>query len=217
MMKFNVPYYFMIFYSQGDIYLYDADGRLVSYLCNIENEGAACDTPLTGGGLIDDDSYAVAKKAAIAAAELGTGRCKDTAVVEDDVYYSGEQAIYYVDDYYYYNGFGTTDESSVGKAMTITRRHTTHKIVHKIPTYVYAAIVAVIASFATCLVLYCRWKRNKSRNMLNGGIVRFTQLPTEDDDFVFENTAIGGMDPNPFSNGGNGNGALRGNDRYGSL
>ena len=166
-----------------------------------------------GGGLKDDTSYATAKKAALVAGKVKSGTCKDLAKGDDDYYYSSEQEVYYVDDYYYYNGFGEEkEEGAIAKSISVSRRHTNHKIVHKIPTYVYACIVALIASLATCLVLFCRWKRNKSRNMLNGGIVRFTQLPTEDDEFVFDNTAIGSENPNPF-----GAPAVRTNDRYGSL
>lgn len=171
---------------------------------------------MIGGGLKNETSYDTAKKAALVAGRVKSGsRCKDIETKgDDDYYYSTDQEIYYVDDYYYYNGFGTNDESSFGNAISVSRRHTNHKIVHKIPTYVYAAVVALLASFATCLVLFCRWKRNQSRNMLNGGIVRFTQLPTDDDEFVFDGTAVGHDDPNPFRSDSLG---ARSNDRYGSL
>ena len=170
---------------------------------------------MTGGGLKDADSYVIAKKAALAVAKMKGGRCEDIVAENDDGdYYSDTKGIYYVDDYYYYNGFGSVGEKSFGVPLSVSRRHTTHKIIHKIPTYVYAAMVAVLASIVTAIVLFFRWRRNKSRNMLNGGVVRFTQLPTDDDDdSVFGNTAIGMEDPNPFS----GAAALRGNDRYGSL
>ena len=170
---------------------------------------------MTGGGLKDADSFVIAKKAALAVAKMKGGRCEDIIAENDDGdYYSDTKGIYYVDDYYYYNGFGSVGEKSFGVPLSVSRRHTTHKIIHKIPTYVYAAMVAVLASIVTAIVLFFRWRRNKSRNMLNGGVVRFTQLPTDDDDdSVFGNTAIGMEDPNPFS----GAAALRGNDRYGSL
>ena len=165
----------------------------------------------------DDDSYELAKKLAIAAAKIGSKseRCPvvDDKTENDGDDYGDEQEIYYVDDYYYYNGFGTNSESSFGKSISVSRRHTNHKLIHKIPTYVYAAIVAVLAFIITAIVLYCRWRRNKSRNMLNGGVVRFTQLPTDDDDIVFGNTAINADNPNPFL----GARAFNGNDRYGSL
>ena len=188
---------------------------MANYLCNIENVGSDCKTPMTGGGLKDADSYVIAKKAALAVAKMKGGRCEDIVAENDDGdYYSDTKGIYYVDDYYYYNGFGSVGEKSFGVPLSVSRRHTTHKIIHKIPTYVYAAMVAVLASIVTAIVLFFRWRRNKSRNMLNGGVVRFTQLPTDDDDdSVFGNTAIGMEDPNPFS----GAAALRGNDRYGSL
>ena len=187
---------------------------MANYLCNIDNAGSDCKTPLTGGGLKDADSYLIARKAALAVAKMDTGRCKDTVVENDDGdHYSGSKGIYYVDDYYYYNGFGSVGEKAFGTPLSVSRRHTTHKVIHRVPTYVYAAMVAVLASIATVIVLFFRWRRNKSRNMLNGGVVRFTQLPTDDDDSVFGNTAIGMDDPNPFS----GAAALRGNDRYGSL
>lgn len=203
-----------LFKFQGDVYIYSTDGKLSAYLCNIENDGAVCTTPLVGGGLMNATSYATAKNASIAAAKSDNTRCPDTASSEDDYYYYGDDKpqVYYVDDYYYYNSFGETDDASFGQSISVARRHTAHKIIHKIPTYAYAALVAVMASFATCIVLYCRWKRAKSRNMLNGGIVRFTQLPTEDDDAVFENTAVSEQDANPFRHDSSSR-----IDRYGSL
>jgi hypothetical protein len=161
---------------------------------------------------MDSKSYDTAKNASIVAAEGGKSRCANAVFTEDDLYYYSDdnQKLYYVDDYYYYNGFAGED-ASASQAISITRRHTNHKIVHKVPTYAYAGAVAVLASFVACIVLYCRWKREKSRSMLNGGLVRFTQLPTEDDDAVFENTAVSEADVNPFRSDGN---RL---DRYGSL
>ena len=136
------------------------------------------------------------------------------AVATEDYYYNYQddnQKIYYVDDYYYYNGFAGED-ASASHSISISRRHTKHKFVHKVPTYAYAAAVAVLASFMACIVLYCRWKREKSRAMLNGSFVRFTQLPTDDDDSVFSNTAVGEDDVNPFRSDGSSR-----LDRYGSL
>lgn len=159
----------------------------------------------------DPISFGTAKNASISAAEGGKSRCANAVVTEDDYYYYSDdkQQLYYVDDDYYYNGFAGEDASN---SEVISRRHTKHKIIHKVPTYAYAGAVAVLASFAACIVLYCRWKREKSRAMLNGGIVRFTQLPTEDDDAVFENTAVSEADANPFRTDGTSR-----LDRYGSL
>jgi hypothetical protein len=163
--------------------------------------------------LLDPISYETAKNASIAAAEGGVSRCANAVTTEDDFYYYSDdnQKLYYVDDYYYYNGFAGEDASE-SQSISIARRHTKHKIVHKVPTYAYAAAVAVLASFVACIVLYCRWKREKSRAMLNGSLVRFTQLPTDDDDAVFENTAVGDADVNPFRSDGTSR-----LDRYGSL
>ena len=95
---------------------------------------------MTGGGLKDADSYVIAKKAALAVAKMKGGRCEDIVAENDDGdYYSDTKGIYYVDDYYYYNGFGSVGEKSFGVPLSVSRRHTTHKLIDKIPTYVYAA------------------------------------------------------------------------------
>ena len=188
--------------------MYGKDGKLFAYLCNIKNVGAACKTQLVGGGLIDATSYATAMKTATAAAKSSSSRCAKAAKMEDDFYYSHDaQEVYYVGDEYY------SDNSVATQSISIIRRHHSHKIVHKIPTYVYAAAVSLLASLITCCVYYVRWKRSNSRTMLSGGLAQFTQLPTEDDDSVFENTAVTGNGiPNPFRD----NSAPR-VDRYGSL
>ena len=154
----------------------------------------------------DPISYATALKTATAAAKSSSSRCANVAKMEDDYYYSqNEQEIYYVGDEYY------SDNNVASQSISVVRRHHDHKVIHKIPTFVYAAAMSLLASLVTCCVYYVRWKRSNSRNMLSGGLAQFTQLPTEDDDSVFENTAVSGEILNPFRNDG-----LR-TDRYGSL
>lgn len=124
-----------------------------------------------------------------------------------------------MDDYYYYNGFGGTSgsdgEGSVYEPISIASRHNAHHTVHRIPSFVYAAFIALIACIVTGTVLMCRYKKNRFRSLQNGSIHRFHQIPGDDDDSVFESTAIGGEDENPFKNGKGGGGAR--NDLYGSL
>ena len=144
---------------------------MANYLCNIDNAGSDCKTPLTGGGLKDADSYLIARKAALAVAKMDTGRCKNTVAENDDGdHYSGSKGIYYVDDYYYYNGFGSVGEKAFGTPLSVSRRDTTHKSFIECQL-MYAAMVAALASVATAIVLFFRWRRNKSRNLLNGGVV----------------------------------------------
>lgn len=155
---------------------------------------------------MDSISYATALKTATAAAKSSSSRCAKVPKMEDDYYYSHDaQEVYYVGDEYY------NDNSVAVQSISVVRRHHDHKIVHRIPTYVYAAAVSLMASFITCCVYYFRWKRSNSRNMLSGGLAQFTQLPTEDDDSVFENTAVSGEILNPFRNDN------PRTDRYGSL
>ena len=119
----------------------------------------------------DADSYLIARKAALAVAKMDTGRCKDTVVENDDGdHYSGSKGIYYVDDYYYYNGFGSVGEKAFGTPLSVSRRDTTHKSFIECQL-MYAAMVAALASIATAIVSFFRWRRNKSRNLLNGGVV----------------------------------------------
>ena len=191
---------------KGDLFIYGKDGKLFAYLCNIKNVGAACKVQLVGGGLMDSISYATAMTTATAAAKSSSSRCAKVAKMEDDYYYSHEaQEVYYVGDEYY------SDNSVAAQSISIVRRHHAHKIIHKIPTYVYAAAVSLLASLITCCILYCRWKRSNSRHMLSGNLAQFTQLPTEDDDSVFESTAVSGEMSNPFRTD-----SPR-TDRYGSL
>jgi hypothetical protein len=172
----------------GDVFIYDREGRLFSYLCNIENLGAACTTPLVGGGLKDKNSYNTALSAAYNAAESDSmTRCGEDVLLssaEDEVkaFSDAGTKIYYVDDYYYYNDFNNADDKKSGSphVIPVGRRHTHHRVVHKVPTYVYASLVATIATVVTFSVLYYRWKKGKERERL--GDYRFTQLPTEEKD-----------------------------------
>jgi hypothetical protein len=149
-----------------------------------------------------DDSYQTAKKAAISAADSDLSRCDDMLQDDDDYQSIEGPDIYYVDDYYYYNGFGTTDDKGDAQKISIFRRHNTHRTIHKIPIYVYAIFVIFVSVIITSFILYCRWKRSRARSLQNSniaGLVRFTQIPTDDDDFEYETHTFDDSD-NPFIN-----------------
>lgn len=196
----------------GDLFIYDREGRLYRYLCNIDNIGAQCDTPLIGGGLQDDNSYDTAKNVAIEAADSNDNdRCGEEVILSPgydqvEIYDNAAKKIYYVDDYYYYADFASNNDEtskSKNKVISVSRRHTHHRIQHKIPTYMYAGVVAVIATIITFTVLYYRWKRTRP----DYGGFRFTQLAMDDDDPAAVKARTGGS-PNPFGRAG---------DSYGSL
>ena len=198
----------------SDVFIYDSQGRLYEYLCNGDNSKlnpAAwdCPNPLIGGGLRNQTSYELALSAAVDAANSDVeNRCKAydmkndyyNAIAEYDTH---EHMMYYVDDWYYYNDFGwsgtsnsyddnSNDPSSDGHFISVSRRHTSHSVHHKLPSkYVYASLFAVVFVAVTVTMLYRRWKRNQSLTFLDGS-VRFTQLATEDDDdVVLHNAGVG--------------------------
>ena len=43
--------------TSGDLFVYDREGRLYRYLCNIANVGSECLTPMVGGGLQSNSGY----------------------------------------------------------------------------------------------------------------------------------------------------------------
>jgi len=191
---------------QGDLFIYDREGRLYRYLCNIANVGAQCDTPLIGGGLQDDHSYETARNVAVEAAESDSDeRCGEDVVLSPgydqvEIYDNAAKKIYYVDDYYYYADFATSNDESgknKNKVISVSRRHTHHRIQHKVPTYVYAGAVALFATIVTFVILYYRWKRTRP----DFGPFSFQRLATEDPGEM--------RGSNPF-------GASKSND-YGSL
>ena len=52
--SYHTPMYPLI---TGDLFVYDREGRLYRYLCNIANVGSECLTPMVGGGLQSDNGY----------------------------------------------------------------------------------------------------------------------------------------------------------------
>jgi hypothetical protein len=135
--------------------------------------------------------------------QFQVSRCKDYEYNDDyESPKKGEtQEFYYVDDSYYYNGkhkSGGVIGSSTYDPISIYSRHNKHHIIHKIPPLVYVIFIAIVASIVTSIILLCRYQKNRTRSLQNGNIHRFHQIPGDDDDSVFESTAIGSEDENPF-------------------
>eukprot|EP00596_Hydrurales_sp_CCMP1899_P001033 CAMPEP_0119044864 /NCGR_PEP_ID=MMETSP1177-20130426/35259_1 /TAXON_ID=2985 /ORGANISM="Ochromonas sp, Strain CCMP1899" /LENGTH=292 /DNA_ID=CAMNT_0007015689 /DNA_START=126 /DNA_END=1005 /DNA_ORIENTATION=- len=107
---------------EGDLFIYDKNGQLYSYLCNGENNGAKCETPMGGGGLINADSYKLAMATAKNASDkFQDSRCKDYEYNDDYRYGEKGEAkeFYYVDDFYYYNDQHTSDKAIESSNMNL--------------------------------------------------------------------------------------------------
>lgn len=189
---------------EGDLFIYDGAGRLYSYMCNQDNieinpeAWGDCPDGLIGGGLRNQTSYDAALAMAVEAGQVEDleGRCEEYSYTAD--WYSAladwnkrAESLYYVDDWYYYSDFGWNADKTKGNVISIERRHTKHKFQHKIPTYVWATFLALLATAGTGFVMYRRWKAVKALDA-ERGTVRFTQLATEDDDLVLEGTLVEG-------------------------
>lgn len=171
--------------------------------------------------MIDKDSFKLAKSTAKKAYDkFSADRCKGYEYFDDYEKDGESKEYYYVDDSYYYNGKHgggeTTVENSMYEPISIASRHNKHFIIHKIPRYAYAIFIAIIASIITAILLLCRYQKNRQRSLQSGNIHRFHQIPGDDDDSVFESTAIGIEDENPFKSGSGSPQKAR-QDLYGSL
>ena len=192
---------------EGDLFIYDNGGRLHTYMCNLDNgltnpeAWADCPDGLVGGGLRDDTSFEAALDKAIEAASVGDAneRCREYSMANDFndelANWANRVTNYYVDDFYYYADFGWNADRTKGNVISIERRHSRIRFVHKVPTYVWASFFALLACGGTGLVLYRRWKALRALDA-ERGTVRFTQLATEDsDDVVLEATLVDGTEP----------------------
>jgi hypothetical protein len=176
-------------------------------MCNLDNgltnpeAWADCPDGLVGGGLRDDTSFEAALDKAIEAASVGDAneRCREYSMASDFndelANWANRVTNYYVDDFYYYADFGWNADRTKGNVISIERRHSRIRFVHKVPTYVWASFFALLACGGTGLVLYRRWKALRALDA-ERGTVRFTQLATEDsDDVVLEATLVDGTEP----------------------